>query len=338
MTYTDEEIRRLPIGQAKEDLLNELLATPHHVTERVLPSARHRRRLRIALSGAAAAAVAAVGAIAVVDHLGSTDDPAASAFSAKLVAKAERNPRILLDAPGWTVDTVYGFGDEEGTLRFVNGDAELELNWRPVASYNDYFQDREDNSSIGHRNTRLFGQEARLFTYSATDHATMLKPDGRSFVELRGQGMNRRVYLAVTAQLRQVGVQQFLEAMPVSVVVPGAEGEAAQKVLADIPVPPGFTFRPTGEVGDAYQFGAGVTGQVFCAWSSYYRTGDQRAKDETVEALDSSHEWKVLNDMDAEGDYPDVIWEYADRFAAGEPVSKREVEQGLGCKEWTAGP
>jgi hypothetical protein len=33
--------------------------------------------------------------------------------------------------------------------------------------------------------------------------------------------------------------------------------------------------------------------------------------------------------MDAEGDYPEVVWEMADQVAAG--TVPREYEQGLGC-------
>ena len=36
-----------------------------------------------------------------------------------------------------------------------------------------------------------------------------------------------------------------------------------------------------------------------------------------VEALRSSHGWRVLRDMDRAGDWPEVFWEYADEIAAG---------------------
>lgn len=342
MTYTDVEIRHLAVAEARRELLTELLAMPHDARSRAAAGGRHRRTLEVVLASVAAAAVAAVGVTSVVSNLdppegsqrfGRPADAGGSRFSATLVSMAERSPRILLDAPGWRIDTVYGFGNTEGTLGFRKGDAALELDWYRARSYDDYFHDREYDSSVGHRDTRLFGQTARLFTYGATDHATMTKPEGRSFVEIRGQNMNRKAYLDLTAQLRQVGVREFLQAMPTNVVVPGRAGAAARKLLVDIPLPPGFALKPTDAVDDAYQFGAAVTGQVFCAWSRYYRAGDRAARRKAVDALESSHHWKVLHVMNAEGDYPEVMWEYADRFAAGRPVPQHEVEQGLGCHE-----
>jgi hypothetical protein len=350
MTYSDTDIARLPLTEGKDELLAELLATPHDVPDHPPTHLRHRRVLRVALAGVAAAAVAAVGVTVVVQRPAGAPGAAPSAgpsestssgpgssataigeFPTRLVAMAERMPRILLDDPGWTVDTVYGFGKKDGTLGFRHGDQYLELNWYPASAYDGYFHDREDDPSIAHAATQLFGGEARLFTYSSSDHATMLRPDGRSFVELRGGGLTEKQYLELTSHLRQVSVREFLEAMPASVVVPGKEDTAAQQVLADIPVPPGFAFKPNGDVDDSYQFGAAVTGQVFCAWAEVYRTGGAAAKKQAVTALESSHHWKVLADMNARGDWPEAIWEYADRVAAGDPPTREELDGGLSC-------
>ncbi|MFT4262148.1 MAG: hypothetical protein QM572_02090 [Nocardioides sp.] len=333
MTYTDTDVARLPLAEAKDELLAELLATPYDVRPRPATPLRRHRILRASLAGVAAAVVAAVGITVVVQRDGG--DGLVGGYPAKLVSMAERMPRILLDADGWTIASVYGFGEAEGTLDFVDGDQDLEINWRAADSYDDYFHDRNDASDIGHEPTSLFGRAATLFTYGGHDHATMLGPDGRSFVELRGQGMSRKAYLALTARLREVSVQEFLAAMPASVVVPGTEGAAAQKVLADIPVPPGFRYHPVGGVDDAYQFGAKVTSQVFCSWVAVYRSGDATTRQQAVDALESSHDWKVLNDMNEEGDWPEVVWEMSDQIAAGDLQPQESYDQGLGCDDPT---
>ena len=58
---------------------------------------------------------------------------------------------------------------------------------------------------------------------------------------------------------------------------------------------------------------------------------------------DVSRQWPVLQEMDSEGDYPEVVWGYADTIAAGElPGSGKDgegvpdsamaqVTEGLGC-------
>jgi hypothetical protein len=260
-------------------------------------------------------------------------------FSAKLVAMAEQTPRIVLDAAGWTVENVEGFGKEAGSLGFQNGDERLSLDWSPAEDYDerrskwDYDTETTDTTRAA---TKLFGREARLYTLGPVDHVTLLQPDGGSYVEVRGSGLSEREYLELTSHLRQVTAQEFLEAMPASVVRPGQHGEAAQRVLADIPVPPGFVFDPNSgfndgnDVNDPYTFGAAVTGQVVYAWAEVYRTGDAAAKKQAVAALESSHDWKVLADMDDAGDWSETIWEYADRIAAGDLPSREELGGALG--------
>ncbi|GAB2974295.1 hypothetical protein [Nocardioides montaniterrae] len=343
-TYTEAEVAALPLGEAKADLLDAVLASD--AAAPVSPLGRHRRTYRLVLAGAAAAAVAAVGiSIAVnrpadvpVAQPGHPTSPSTNAQAAahlRLVAMAQRMPRFLLDAPGWTITTVYGFGKSEGTLGFSRGTGadrqDLELNWYPGDQYDSYFHDRFDDPSIAHEDTQLLGDTVKLFTYSADDHATMLKPDGDSFVEMRGQGLSKADYLTLTAQLRKATVDEFLAALPADVTTPGSQSTRAQQVLADIPVPPGFSFKPDGETLDPYQFGALVTGQVTCAWIDVYRHGDAAAQQQAATALETSHHWKVLHDMDATGDWPEVIWEYADGIAKGDLRPQTEYDQGIGC-------
>ncbi len=45
--------------------------------------------------------------------------------------------------------------------------------------------------------------------------------------------------------------------------------------------------------------------------------------------MQTSRDWPVLLEMDAEGDYPEVVWEYADQIAAGQTPAG--FEGGLGC-------
>ncbi len=54
-------------------------------------------------------------------------------------------------------------------------------------------------------------------------------------------------------------------------------------------------------------------------------------------AMQGSRDWKILNEMNADGDYPEVVWDYAAAMGKGDgtwhgrPLVK-ETESGLGCK------
>jgi hypothetical protein len=66
---------------------------------------------------------------------------------------------------------------------------------------------------------------------------------------------------------------------------------------------------------------------------------DALAERGAVSALQASHGWKILDEMNAEGDYPEVVWGYADAIAAGKPLEGAKTasepadgfKQALGC-------
>jgi hypothetical protein len=83
------------------------------------------------------------------------------------------------------------------------------------------------------------------------------------------------------------------------------------------------------------QLGARVAGAVACGWFDAWVAGDERALD----ALATAREWPVLLAMQAEGDYPEVLWELvaAARSGGDVPAGKPGIdaaqvyEEGLGC-------
>jgi hypothetical protein len=70
---------------------------------------------------------------------------------------------------------------------------------------------------------------------------------------------------------------------------------------------------------------------VACGWIEAWLHGDKRA----VAALGTARDWQVLKDMNAEGDYPEVLWQYADAVTHGGtvPGGKRAVRESLGALE-----
>src|SRR5262249_34668236 len=106
-------------------------------------------------------------------------------------------------------------------------------------------------------------------------------------------------------------------------------------MLAGLPLPPGLDKRQLYQqpTRDRYQVGATVSGAVACGWLKQWvaakSSGDTQKLKQAADALATSHAWKVLLDMQAEGQYPQVLWGYADQVAKGQDPTG--YQEGLGC-------
>ncbi len=303
------------------------------------PRAAHGRLVAVL----AALAVAAVLAGAMVlpslvspdDLTGghSGTDRTSQPFSAAARQVAGANPRLLVDAPGWRVTHVEQFDPTDGEVRFSNGQRQLQVNWRPAQQHREYVADRRDVSTS--RPVPVLGATGLMFTYSPRDFTVIAPVRGRVFLELRGGVGDRAAFLRVLGQLEPVDVDTWLAAMPASVVRPAEEAEVADEMLADVPIPVGFdtSTLPSGGSNDYYQYGARVSGLLTCAWIEDWKQaraqGDGTEMRLAADALSSTHRWRVLKRMDAQGDYPEVVWKIADQVAAG--TLPDEYRQGLGC-------
>ncbi|HYZ29032.1 MAG TPA: hypothetical protein VE570_08265, partial [Thermoleophilaceae bacterium] len=137
----------------------------------------------------------------------------------------------------------------------------------------------------------------------------------------------------------------WLGAMPPSVVTPASTAETVDAMLADMQLPAAFdasSLRNDASVHDRYQLGARVAGAVACAWIERLidarREGNERAVRDAAAALRGSKDWAILREMRAEGDYPEVLWQYADEVAGktGVVASKAgsveaSYRSALGC-------
>lgn len=357
---TDEQLDRLirdadpyrpdVVGRldgAEQTLLEEIMSEPVLVPDRAAAPPHPRRALARRLVGAVAAAAVLIGiiAFAAVQRREADSNPTAGPtaesttgasirFSAVALKVAEENPRLLIAEPGWKATTVYGFAEKNGTIAFSNGGRSLEMNWYPAKEYDGYYTDRLNVSKP--EPATVDGLPGSLFRYSASDFAIMLRPRDGVFVELRTSGnWTRADFDRVVVDIKRVDVQTWLAALPPEIVKPGAVQDAAAKVLADVPVPPGFDRAALNGLGvnDPYQFGALVTARVGCGWIAEWqrakKAGDAAATQRAVAALQGSHNWRVLKEMVDQGDWSEVFWEYADKVAAGELPAG--YAQGLGC-------
>ncbi|MEZ5098782.1 MAG: hypothetical protein R3C15_03055 [Thermoleophilia bacterium] len=298
-----------------------------------------RRALRLGLVGVAAAAIAA-GAVVVA----SDRDDSGQAWAAEVVRVAEAAPRLLVDAPGWRVVRADQFAVGDGEMTFARGDAVLELRWIPRAGLGDRGAKLAEGADVDVR-LPVLGREARVLGYPDDDEFRALWVDGDAYVELRGAAPDLDAFAALLDRLRRVGVDEWLTAMPVSVVRPAARAEVVAEMLRGLPLPPGLDVDALGRgdvVRDRYQLGAAVAGRVACGWLDRWaagkRAGDDAAMREAAAAMATSRAWPILREMQAQGAYPDAVWELADAVKGdGTVVGGKELrledayQSALGC-------
>jgi hypothetical protein len=303
------------------------------------PRRAHRRRPLFALP-IGAAAVAGLALVLVLSGGRGSD----RAWAAPVLRVANAVPRLLVGVDGWRVRRADQFAVHTGEMTFGDGTHELELRWQSARDRDPLLKDRA-SSAVRVATVTVTGNEGQVFRYrgTANDHTAIWR-SGAYVLELRG-ALDRDAFLAVVRSLHTVGVDSWLGAMPDNVVRPGDRAAAVRAMLEGVPVPPGFdteALAAGNDVRDRYQLGAAVTGAVACAWISRWadarKSGDNAKLRAAVGAMATSHHWPVLQAMQHEGDYPKVLWEYADAMAGNGTVMGGKVltveesyPQALGC-------
>ncbi|MEP9363376.1 hypothetical protein ABLE68_10450 [Nocardioides sp. CN2-186] len=334
---TDDHVAGLPLHLGRADLLEEIMSTPV-LDERPVRDERPRRRTTSWLVPAAAAVVVAALAVGSA-WWASGGGPGSDGPTglAKQPSAAQVTDRVALDAPGWKVVHV----DETDGIAYAKGDLELEITDYPADSYDSYVEDRRhivDPPADG-APVEVLGLGGQMWAYSPDDHTTIRQVQDGSWLEIRASGMDKAAYVALLDRLRFVDEATFEASLPDEFVGSSERSAAIDKIVNGIRDAAGTVFPmgsdATVESGqiDPYQLGADVVGQVACAWLSFYEdnraAGDQDGIDEAVRVMGTSRDWPVLHQMNDTGDYPEVVWDYADRIAAGE--MPEGYEGALGC-------
>src|SRR4051812_32374426 len=132
---TDEAISMLPLESGRAELLEEIMTTvaPDRQTDPTPIRTSRRNRWVAPLAAAAVVAGLAGGTLWWQQHGPQQDD--SSRVAGSFLPKGQA---VVLDAPGWKVDSLGGDG-----IRFVNGDAELEITSYAAKDYQSYVKDRE---------------------------------------------------------------------------------------------------------------------------------------------------------------------------------------------------
>jgi hypothetical protein len=198
----------------------------------------------------------------------------------------------------------------------------------------------------------VLGRAGHLWAYTSQDHTVMREPDLGHWMEFRGAGMDRAAFEELLTHLRLVSLAEFESALPSSFVTADDRPAAVRAILdgiegvTGVTVPAGTTLDTRSDEQDPYHLGADIAGQYACAWISEFAhaksSGDQARADEAARVMGTSRQWPVLQEMDAEGDFSEVIWDYADTISAGQVPGNDKgevsvdsalasVTEGLGC-------
>jgi len=348
---TDDAVAGLHLSHGPAELLEEIMSTPVR-DEVTVRTARPSRSTAWLVPVAAAAAVAGLATIPLWAGSGGSDP--APGVAGRTTTQASTAPSrepaaagaylMVLDAPGWQVESV-GMDQYGGSVDYTSGAASFDIGWRPASLYDSYVKDREhivDPPAPGEP-VEVLGRSAKLWAYTRDDHTVIREPElGYSF-EIRGQGLSKSEYLDLLDQLSRVDQDGLEASLPPKFVTTG-ERDAVTKEMADgiaDALGPARGLTPFGtpepdfasDNPDRYNLGVDVAGTVACAWLDAYvagiESGDTNQSSDAVAALATSRQWPILLEMDVRGDYPEVVWLYADDVAAGRDVTG--YQGGLGC-------
>jgi hypothetical protein len=191
----------------------------------------------------------------------------------------------------------------------------------------------------------VLGTTAHVYQYEGgtpghRDITALFRYDGR-VLEFRAGAADIAAFKALLARLTRVDTDAWLSAMPASVVKAPNQEIAIEQMLHGITVPPGFDandVKTANLTKDRYQLGAAVAGTVACQWfrlwSDARKANDGAAEREAVAAMATAKDWPILDEMTRDGDYPDVLLEYAAAMPSGQWYGRPllgDVNSGLGC-------
>lgn len=278
-----------------------------------------RRRTPRALEVAAAVVAVVAGSFVASDVL---DRDQGTAWSAEMVAFAESTPRVL-PTGGWEVDHLYD-GEGSGEMDLTDGAGRLiTLNWYPAERFDEYVADR---AADGRRvdGVEVLGREVEAFD-DGSFYALWVQGDRA--IELRAYDSDEGGFRELAAGLREVGVDEWLEALPAGTVAPGERPEVIDEMVRGIPLPPGFDLGPVRDAeraGSRHSLGVELTRAIACGWGDVWttatETGDADAVQRANAAMATSHDWPILHEMFEESG-ADVVWALADAMPSGTLVS-----------------
>lgn len=231
---------------------------------------------------------------------------------------------MLTDDSAWEVTYADEHGDE-GELTFTNGQREAELAWQS-GPLSESLDDRLD-SGTDYGPHGVVNGTATIVQYDGSDEYTALwEADGR-VLEFRTQASNVDEFAVLLDALAVVDVDSWLTAMPANVIEAAEQPAVISDILTGIPLPDGFdpnSLADDAGIKDRYQLGARVVGAVSCAWIEQWldatEAGNTAAAQQATEAMDTSSQWPILQEMNELGAYGEVLQTQVDAMHTGGQV------------------
>jgi hypothetical protein len=255
--------------------------------------------------------------------------------------------RLLLELPGWQMQRV----DEQdggGEVTFANGARTFSLHWNDggAQALDSLLKDRLASADVD-QPAVVVGNAARLVRYRGGNEYVAVWAATDRVLEFRGQASSASEFETFTSALRPVSLDAWYAALPATTVTPEKRAAEVDRMLAGLPRPPGFDLSRLAESDlskDRYQLGAEVAGAVACGWLDEWTAakaaGDSTRVAAAVTAMQGSRAWPVLAEMNADGDYPEVVWQYADAVAGDGTVQggktltvESSYPNALGCRK-----
>jgi hypothetical protein len=281
------------------------------------------RRRRLSAVGLLAPVAAAAGVALVIVLGGGQDREVPAPAGQALHADGGEAPHLLLGG-GWKVTRVDEWEPGSGEMTFLRDGSTLLLNWLPTRHAGPAVGPAKEP---GARPELEFGtsdgDRAAVWHSEESGDRVAVWRDGETTFLARGPALSAAELAGLVQSLRDVGLEEWLRAVPQRAVTPPEHADTVDAMLAGLPLPPGLdvaALRSSAATRDRYQLGAQVAGAVVCGWLAVWVEGDAPAAERAVRALASSRDWPVLREMDAEGDYPEVVWQYADAVAGNGTV------------------
>lgn len=326
--YDDEAVAWVGLDAA-EGLVDGIVDAHPPARDVVALPVRRPARGGRRLLAAAAAVVAVVGVSFVATDV--VDRESNTAWSAEMVEFAESTPRLLPSGP-WTVDDVE---DREGgwaEMNLTDGDRLLEINWFPADELDGYIADRAADAAATLDGVQVLGVEATAHAERPEGTYSALFLHGDRGIEVRAYEVDEAEYRTLLAGIREVGVDEWLGALPPGTIAPGERAAVIDEMLRDIPLPPGVDLdriRDADRAANRHSLGMELTTAVACGWGDVWTTATESGDTATVEqanaAMASSYEWPILHELFEESGVDDV-WRLADAMPDGTATSGGGLE------------
>jgi hypothetical protein len=243
------------VDAAMQSLASSITAIPREAESPLRASRRNSRRAFTLVAATAACAVAAL--IGVTQLVGGSGT--GSAWAAADIALANNTPLLLIQAPGWKVSTFnqYENGNKSGGMEFNNAGAHRKamLAWQNKGHFSS-LRKMVSRRAEELPTTTVDGHPAQVFRQHSTGGGplwtgnTALWVAGKYVLTIQNQyrGAPSKLeddrFAKLLSQLKTVSADALLAGLPKDYLLPSKLPAAATEILADVPLPPGFSSEP----------------------------------------------------------------------------------------------